>query len=331
MIALPVKRRALLCEALADDLSGLRVAQLPLAPPGTGEVAVRVCAAALNYPDYLMTQGRYQHRPEPPFVPGMEAAGEVLACGAGVDTVRPGEAVVVHVRTGAFADHIIVPAHRARAIPAGLDWAEAAAHHAASITAYVSLVRRADARAGETLLVHGASGGVGMAAVQLGRHLGMRVIATGTADDKLALLRERGADETINLREGLRERAMALTGGRGVDVVFDPVGGDVFDASLRCLGWGGRLLVIGFVAGRIPEVKANYLLIKGISVIGVRAGEYGRRDPVRGAENVLEVDRLATAGVLRPWIGARFPLEAAVDAFRAMAQRRIAGKIVIEP
>jgi NADPH:quinone reductase-like Zn-dependent oxidoreductase len=197
MSALPATRRALLCEALTDDLSGLGVATLPLAPPGPGEVVVRVRAAALNYPDYLMTQGRYQHRPEPPFVPGMEAAGEVLACGTGVDTCKPGDAVVVHVRDGAFADHLVVPAREVRARPAGLDWAQAAAHHAAAVTAYVALVRRADARAGDTLLVHGASGGVGMAAVQLGRHLGMRVIATGTSEDKLAVVRAQGAGDSI--------------------------------------------------------------------------------------------------------------------------------------
>jgi len=321
---------ALVCESLSDDLAGLAVRSLPLPVPGPGQVLVRVRAAALNFPDFLMTQGRYQFKPDLPFVPGLEAAGEVMAIGAGVTDVKRGDTVVVHARTGAIAECMLVSQAEVRAIPPGLDFAEAAAFHAAALTAYVALVRRAALQAGETLLVHGASGGVGMATVQLGRHLGAQVIASGRSDVKLAIVRAQGAHHCINLGEDLRERVMALTGGRGVDVVMDAVGGDVFDVSLRCLGWGGRLLVVGFVGGRIPEVKANYILIKNLSIIGVRAGEVGRRDPVQGAENVRAIDRLASIGVFKPYIGARLPLSQAIDGLRLLGEGQVTGKVVIE-
>ena len=322
--------RALVCESLSDDLSGLAIRSLPLPSPGAGQVLIKVRAAALNFPDFLMAQGRYQFKPALPFVPGMEAAGEVLAVGTDVASCKAGDAVIAHVRNGAIAGCLLVAEADVRAIPSGLDFAAAAAFHAAAITAHVALLRRAALQPGETLLVHGASGGVGMATVQLGRHLGAQVIATGRSDHKLAIVRDQGAHHTINLAEDLRERVMRITDGRGVDVVMDAVGGDVFDASLRCLGWGGRLLVVGFVAGRIPEVKANYILIKNLSIIGVRAGEYGRRDPVRGAENVRAIDRLAEAGVFKPHIGARLPLDQAVDGLRMLGQGNVTGKVVIE-
>ena len=322
---------ALVCESLSDDLSGLALRSLPLAPPGPGQVRVKIRAAALNFPDYLMTQGRYQFKPDLPFVPGLEAAGEVDAIGTGVTDLAPGARVLVHVRCGALAEAIVADADNVRPIPLGMDFAAGAAFHAAAITAYVALVRRARLASGETLLVHGASGGVGMAAVQLGRHLGARVIATGRSDDKLAIVRANGANETVNLSGDLRDEVMKLTDGRGVDVVFDPIGGDVFDASLRCLGWGGRLLVVGFVAGRIPEVKANYILIKNLSIIGVRAGEQGRRDPQEGVENLREIDRLASEGVFAPYVCARLPLSRAVDGLRMLADGSVIGKVVIEP
>jgi NADPH2:quinone reductase len=321
---------ALLCNALTDNLSGLAIVRLPTPIPGPGQVLVQVRAAALNFPDTLMAQGRYQFKPPMPFVPGLEAAGEVIAVGAGVAHVAPGDAVVAHARFGAVAECMLAAGDEVRPRPAGLDWADAAAFHAAAITAYVGLKRRAYIEAGETLLIHGASGGVGMACVQLGRHLGARVIATGRSDEKLAVVRAQGAHETINLRGDLREEVMRLTDGRGVDVVMDSVGGDVFDASLRCLAWGGRLLVVGFVGGRIAEVKANYILIKNLAILGVRAGEYGRRDPLRGAENVREIDRLASAGVFKPYIGARLPLSDAIEGLRMLAAGSVTGKVVIE-
>lgn len=327
-------RRALVCRALSDDLCGVAVESLPIAQPGPGEVLVRMRAAAVNFPDLLMTQGRYQFRPQLPYIPGIEGAGEVVAIGrdAAADPAapRPGEPVLVHARTGAFAELACYPAAEVRPMPAALDFAHAAAFQSAAVTAYVALVRRAALQPGETLLVHGATGGVGMAAVQLGRHLGARVIATGTSPEKLARLRALEGVETLNLAGGLREQVLATTDGHGADVIFDPVGGDVFDASLRCIAWDGRLLVVGFASGRIPQLALNLPLIKGFSVVGVRAGEYGRRDPMRGAQNLMEVDRLAEQRVFRPHLFARYPLEQALDAMRALAERRVFGKVVIE-
>lgn len=327
---LPPTYRALVCHTLSEDLSGVEMRSLPTRLPGPGEVLVRLRAAALNFPDYLMTQGKYQLRPPLPFVPGLEAAGVIGAVGADVTDVEVGQRVVVKPRTGGYAELAVVPSTAVRPIPGNLDFAEAASYQAGSITAYVSLVRLGRLAAGETLLVHGSTGGVGIAAVQLGRHLGAHVIATGTSDEKLKVALAMGAHEVINLREGMRERVKALTGGRGADVIFDPVGGDVFDESLRCIAWGGRLLIIGFAGGRIPSVTANIPLIKGFSLIGVRAGEYGRRDPVKGAENQKAIDLLAAQGVFRPYICARVPLEQSLDALRMLAERRVIGKVVIE-
>lgn len=329
-VTLPPAYRALVCHTLSDDLSGVAMRSLPTRLPGPGEVLLRVRAASLNFPDYLMTQGKYQFRPPLPFVPGLEAAGVVAALGEGVTELKVGQRVVAGTPTGGFSELALVPAKAVRPIPGNLDFAEAASFQAASITAYVALVRLGHVAAGETLLVHGATGGVGLAAVQLGRHLGARVIATGSSDEKLKVALANGAHEVINLSDGFRQRVKALTGDRGADVIYDPVGGDVFDESLRCIAWGGRLLIIGFASGRIPTVSANIPLIKGFSLVGVRAGEYGRRDPVKGAENQKAIYDLVAQGVFRPHIGARVPLERAIDALRMIEERRIVGKVVIE-
>ncbi|HWS76560.1 MAG TPA: NADPH:quinone oxidoreductase family protein [Quisquiliibacterium sp.] len=323
--------RALVCSRLSEDLSGVEMQSLPCVAPGPRQVLVHLKAASVNFPDLLMTKGLYQFRPDPPFVLGLEGAGVVAAVGSEVTDFQVGDRVLAHQKTGCYAQQIVLPVAGVRALPAGLDFAQGAAFQAAAVTAYVALVRKGALAAGETLLVHGASGGVGMATVQLGRHLGARVIATGTSDEKLAVVREQGAHEVINLtRENLRDRVKELTGGRGADVIFDPIGGDVFDESTRCIAWDGRLLVIGFVSGRIPSITANIPLIKGFSVVGVRAGEYGRRDPVKGAENLRAIDLLAGQGVFRPYIGARFPLERALDALKLLAERKVLGKAVIE-
>lgn len=323
--------RALVCHRLSDDLSGVELRDLPRESPGPGQVVVAMRAASVNFPDLLMTQGLYQFKPELPFVCGLEGAGVVTAIGAGVGSVKVGDAVMVGNKTGCFAEEALLPESSVRIKPDALDFTQAAAFRAAAVTAYVALVRRGNLVAGETLLVHGATGGVGMATVQLGVHLGARVIATGTSDEKLAVTREQGAHEVINLtRENMRDRVKELTDGRGADVIFDPVGGDVFDQSLRCIAWDGRLLVIGFAGGRIPTVSVNIPLIKGFSVVGVRAGEYGRRDPVKGAENMRAIDALAEQRVFRPYIGARFRLEEALDALRYIADRKVVGKIAIE-
>ncbi len=321
--------RALVCHRLSDDLSGLAMTQVPDPARAPGEVLIEVRAAALNFPDLLMTRGGYQHKPELPFTPGMEGAGRVLQADAD-SLFASGDAVRFSGYSGALAQRASVPASRVRRVPDGVDDAQAAAFEVGAITAYVSLVRLARLARGETLLVHGSAGGMGLAAVQLGLHLGATVIATGTSAEKLDTVKAQGADHVLRLHERWRDEVKSLTGGRGADVVYDPVGGDVFDESTHCIAFGGRLLVVGFTSGRAAKVATNLVLIKGFSVIGVRAGEFGRRFPMLGAQNLDAIDRLFADGVFRPYIGARFPLERAVDAMRALASRAVVGKVVVE-
>lgn len=326
--------RALVCHTLSDDLSGLAFETRDSRAPGPGQVRLRTLAVAIGFPDLLMTRGGYQHKPELPFVPGMECCAEVIEAGSGVDPrFAPGTRVIGSAKEGALATERILPASALRPPPPGLSVAQAAALGSQGLTAYVSLVRRGQLQAGETLLVHGAGGGVGIAAVRLGVHLGARVIATASSPERLAAARANGAHDTIDLAAvgaaGLRDAVHALTGGRGVDVVYDPVGGDLFDASVRCLAWGGRLLVVGFADGRIPTIAANQILIRGISVVGVRAGEYGRRQPALGAENVAAVDQLAAQGVLVPHVGHEIAFDDALEGFRLLARRQVVGRVVI--
>lgn len=321
--------RALVCPALAEDFSTLRIEERRLAPPAPGEARILMRAASLNFPDLLMTQGKYQFKPDLPFTPGMEGAGEVVAVGDGVSNVKVGDAVVVASRIGTMADEMNVPAAALRQKPQAMNWAEAASFPAAWITAYVALVRRGNLQRGETLLVHGAAGGVGMAAVDLGLLLGATVIATAGSQAKLDVLKARGAHHVIDYTKGFREDVKRLAGGRGADVVFDPVGGDAFDESVRCIAFDGRLLVIGFTSGRIPTVSVNMPLIKGFSVVGVRAGEYGRQFPEKGRENIAAIERLAQEGKIKPYIGLTIPLTQAVEAFRALYGRRVIGKAVV--
>jgi NADPH:quinone reductase len=325
--------RAWTCTDLLPDLAGLHLLEHELPPLQNQHLRVRVHAAALNFPDLLMTEGRYQHKPPLPFVAGMECAGVVEAVGDGVTGFAIGDRVTFGSHGGAFAEAVHAVPGQLRPMPAGFGFDEAAAYGVTAITAWVALVRRGALQAGETLLVHGASGGTGLAAVQLGRHLGATVIATGSSMAKLQAAGAAGAAHLLPLRpgaEGLAAEVKALTGGRGADVVFDPVGGDLFDASTHCIAWGGRLLLVGFAGGRIATLPTNLALIKGFAVIGVRAGEYGRRDPERGEQNRRAIETLAALGVFKPLIGARFGFEQAKDAYRALAERRVAGKIVLE-
>lgn len=323
--------RAFVCHALSEDLSGAGMADIDAPVPGPGEILVKVRAAAINFPDILMCQGRYQFRPEPPFVPGLDVAGEVAALGPGVSGFRIGDAVAGGTRLGGFADYACLPAAGVRPKPAGFDWAEAAGFQAAYLTAWVALVCRGGLRAGETLLVHGAAGGVGLAAVDLGRYLGARVIAASADPQKRAALTALGVEHVIDSAPGFRETVKGLTGGRGADVIYDPVGGAVFEESARCIAFDGRLLVIGFAGGTIASLPANIPLIKGFSVVGVRAGEYGRQFPDRGIANLDAIHDLAARGAIRPHIGARLPLEAAREGLELLRSRRIVGKAVLEP
>jgi NADPH:quinone reductase len=324
--------RALLVRTLCPDFAGCAVEAVAMPVAGPGEALVRVHAAAINFPDLLMTEGKYQFRPDLPFVGGMEYAGEVVAVGDGVDAAMVGRAVIGGGKTGAFAEFAVARADSLRAKPERLGWAQAAAYSAAYLTAWVTLVRRAAVQPGDWVLVHGSSGGVGMACVDLARVLGARVIAAGSSDAKLAeVARLFAPDAVVNVSGGFREAVKALTGGRGADVIVDPVGGDVFDESVRCIAFDGRLCVVGFASGRIPSVDANMPLIKGFSVIGVRAGEYGRRFPERGAQNVAAVDALAAEGRIGPHVFAELPLEQWREGFAMLSERRVVGKVVLVP
>lgn len=322
--------KALVCRATADDVTSACIEDVTLPPPGPGEVRIAVRAAAANFPDVLMIRGSYHRKPELPFIVGGECAGRVLEVGREVRRFKPGDHVVGGAFTGGFAEQRQLPEASLRRVPDGADLAIAACFTTAYLTAYVALVRRGRLQAGETLLVHGASGGVGLAAVDLGRLLGARVIATASNADKRAFLEQYGADHVLP-SSGFRRAVKELTDGAGADVVYDPVGGDVFDESVRCIAFGGRLLVVGFAGGRIPAITANLPLIKGFSVVGVRAGEYGRHYPDRGRENLAAIDGLLARGEIRPHLHARFPLVRATEALQMLTTRQVIGKVVVEP
>ena len=320
--------KALVCRALSDDIDTLRLEEVELPPLGAGQARVRIRAAAVNFPDILTVQGKYQHKPDLPYVPGTEGAGDVVAVGAEVGNVAIGDRVIVS-GLGCFAEEVQVAADAVRPIPPGVDYATAAGFTAAYLTAHVGLVRRAAIREGEWLLVHGAAGGVGLAAVDLGHALGARVIATASTQEKRDFLKTHRADHVLP-SSGFREAVKELTGGEGANLIYDPVGGDVFDESTRCIAFDGRLLVVGFTSGRIPSIAANIPLIKAFSVMGMRAGEYGRRFPERGRENLAALDAMLAARKLHPHVGARFPLERAVEAMRMLEERKAIGKVIIE-
>ena len=324
--------RAVVCDRLGDP-SVLRIEERPVPEAGSGEIVIRVGAASVNFPDVLTVSGEYQHKPELPFVPGMEGAGIVHAVGADVGKWTRGERVIFGVRPGAFAEYVKLKASgNLMRLPADWSFAEGAGFRVAAQTAFHSLVHRAALKRGETLLVHGASGGVGMAAVQLGKHLGARVIATGSDDARLAVVRTSGADELVNYRNGDFVAAVkGLTDGKGCDVIYDPVGGDVLEKSVRAAAYGARLLIVGFTSGGPSKLMSNHILIKGLSVLGVRAGEtILRLSPELGRDYVEELPRLAALGVMRPNISHRFPMEQVADAFRALIDRKVVGKAVIE-
>ncbi|MGR4891133.1 NADPH:quinone oxidoreductase family protein [Sphingopyxis sp. LARHCG72] len=324
--------RALQVRELRPDHAGAALEDLPVPVPGPGEVRVRVRAAAVNFPDLLMTSGGYQLKPDLPFVSGLEFSGEVDAVGEEVDGWAPGDAVVGGNRFGAMAEYTVVPAASLRRKPGALGWDAAAAYPVAYLTAWVALVRCARVEPGEWVLVHGAAGGVGLAAVDLAKALGARVIAVASSAEKRdAIARLYAPDALIPAGPGFREAVKTLTDDKGADVIFDPVGGDVFDESTRCIAFGGRLLVIGFASGRIPEVSVNMPLIKGFSVVGVRAGEYGRRFPERGAENVAAIDALAATGKIRPHVHASLDLADWREGFAMLERREAVGKVVLKP
>ncbi len=333
--ALPQTMQALVVSALKDNYAGVAVQDITVPQPAAGEVLVQVKAATLGFPDLLMTHGGYQHKPPLPFIPGGEMAGEVAALGEAVSEFAIGDAVTgggLHGgQNGAFCEYALYNADALQKKPPALNYGQAASVSAAYLTAYVSLVRRAHIEKGEWLLVHGAAGGVGLAAVDLGKRLGARVIACVSSDEKLKIIEQHyQPDIVLNSRNGFREQVKEITGG-GADVIYDPVGGDVFDESVRCIAWGGRLLVVGFASGRIPQIGVNMPLIKGFSVVGVRAGEFGRRDPAKGAENMAAIWEMAGKGEITPYVHKTYALHDWQQAFAEMDERRVVGRLIFDP
>lgn len=325
--------RAWRCLAFGDFRT-LTLETLPTPTPAAGELLVDVRAFAPGFPDMLMAQGLYQLKPPLPFTPCAEFSGVVAGLGEGVVDYRLGDPVMGTVRYGAAAERLVARARDCLPLPATLDFTHGAAYLIAAKTAYVGLVVRGGLQAGETLLVHGASGGVGLAAVELGKRLGATVIAAASGAEKLAAAREKGADHLVDYGDchgdgSLRERVKALTGGRGADVIYDPVGGDVFDESLHCIAPFGRLLVIGFASGRIPQAPVNLALIKQISIVGVRAGEYGRQYPAGGAAVNAALLEHARRGELLPRVHATRSFASLVEAFEELETRRVIGRVVI--
>jgi len=330
-----MKIKTAICNEISEDVSILRLQETELADPAGDEVQVRVKACSIDFPDILMIQGKYQFKPPMPFAPGGSFAGEISAIGQNVTDTKVGDKVIAGIRYGGFAEAVNVPAKVVRAIPGSLSYEKAASFSSAYHTAYIALIVRGGLKAGETLLVNGATGGVGMAAVDLGKHMGAHIIATGGTDEKLAVVKSKGADHVINYTMadgslgGFRTKVKELTDGKGADVIFDPVGGTVFDESMRCINWGGRILAIGFTSGIWPKAAVNHILIKHISVIGVRAGEISRRNPELGKQCRETLYKLLQAGAIDPYVCASFPLEQAVDALKMLENRQAIGKVVV--
>lgn len=322
--------KALLCRTWGGP-EDLVVGDVPEPEPGPGEVVIRVEGCGVNFADTLIIQGKYQVKPEHPFTPGMEVAGTVLKTGSGVEGFRPGDAVIGMPGIGGFAEQVVYKASQAMRRPAGIDAVTAAAIPIVYGTAHIGLEVRGMLQPGESLLVHGASGGVGLAAVEVGKAMGALVIATASSADKLETARRHGADHVIDYRAGeFRNEVKDITKG-GADVIFDPVGGDVFDQSLRCIAWEGRLLTIGFASGRIPQAPANILLVKNISVIGVHWSNYRERQPELLGRSFDRIFTWISEGKLRPLVSKSCTLEEAPQALADLAGRRALGKIVVTP
>jgi NADPH:quinone reductase len=304
-----------------------------LAPePGPGQVVIEVRACGVNFPDALIIEGKYQLKPALPFAPGCEVAGVVRRVGPSVTGLSVGDRVAAVVGFGGFAEEVVADVGAVVPLPAAISDAVGSVMLLAHGTALHALADRGRLQPGETLLVLGAAGGVGLAAIEVGKALGARVIAAASTAEKLAVCREYGADETIDYgHEDVRDRAKALTGGRGVDVAYDPVGGGMAEAAVKALAWGGRYLVIGFTSGEIPRIPLNLVLLKGVAVVGVYWGEFTKREPERNGANVARLFQWLDGGVIRPRIGATYPLARGGEAIRAMLDRRVIGKVVVRP
>lgn len=322
--------KAVLCKEYGPP-EKLVVEDVPREPLGDSQVRIKVRAAGVNFPDVLIIKGEYQFKPSPPFSPGAEVAGDVVEVGATVQGFAVGDRVIGMTGWNGFREEVVLGPERCLRMPAKMTYDEGAALSMTYGTSYHALVQRGRLAAGETLLVLGASGGVGTAAVEIGKLLGAKVIAAGGSDEKLAALKKQyGVDHVVNYRTGsLRDQVKSLTGGAGADVVYDAVGGDLFEQSLRSINWDGRLLVVGFASGTIPQAKANLVLLKGCSIVGVFWGAFTARDPETNRANFEQLFRWYEEGRLHPMISHRFPLEKAADALAAITNREVVGKAIL--
>lgn len=322
--------RAALCKSYGPPKS-LVVEDVDVPQPADREVVIKVEACGINFPDVLLMAGTYQMKPDMPFSPGGEIAGEILSCGVEVNDYKPGDKVLAMTGYGGLREQLAVDARRVFPLPDSIDTVTAAAFTMTYGTSYHALKQRAQLRNGESLLVLGAAGGVGLAAVELGRLIGARVTAAASSEEKLALARDYGAENTINYSEtSLKEAAKEITGGQGFDVIYDPVGGDLFDDCLRSVGWNGRVLVVGFASGEIPKVPTNLALLKGSSIVGVFWGRFAEVETAAHIENMNELFGMHAAGKLRPHVSATFSLDEAGDAIDTLASRKAKGKIVVK-
>ncbi|MFH1869737.1 MAG: NADPH:quinone oxidoreductase family protein [Pseudomonadota bacterium] len=323
--------KALICEAYGP-IDTLVVKDIPSPLPGPKQLLIEVMAAAVNFPDALMVQGLYQVKPPLPFTPGAEIAGIVKAVGAEVKQFKAGDRVIALTSTGGFAEECLAEAHRVMPLPAGMDFAAGAALVLTYCTSLHALKDCGHLKPNETLVVLGAAGGVGISAIEIGKAMGARVIAAASSDDKLALCRKVGADDTVNYStENLKDRINELTAGKGADVVYDPVGGPYTEPAVRALAWRGRLLIIGFAAGEIPKIPLNLALLKERSLIGVYWGDSTKHDPAGHLANLQQLNDWFAAGVIRPVVSESFPLAAAKEAIAKIANRQVKGKIVVLP
>ncbi len=323
--------KAVLCKSFGPP-DTLVYEDIPSPRPGKGEVVVTVKAASVNFPDVLIIENKYQMKPSLPFSPGSELAGVVKEVGEGATRFKPGDKVIAFTGAGAFAEEVNTEEARLIPMPEGMDFPTAASFILTYGTSDHALRDRGELKAGETLLVLGAAGGVGIAAIEIGKALGAKVIACASSADKLEVCRQHGADEVINYTtEDLRERIKAITGGKGVDVVYDPVGGPYTELALRSTAWRGRLLVVGFAAGDIPKIPLNLTLLKGCSIVGVFWGDFTKRQPKEFVQSVVQLGKWFREGRLKPHITATFPLAKAADALKMMAARQVKGKVVLIP
>lgn len=323
--------KAVICETWGVP-DTLKVQEIPDPQPGPGQVVIDVKAAGVNFPDVLIVQGKYQFKPELPFTPGSEVAGIIRATAADVTTFKPGDKVIAFVPTGGFGQQLLAPAQALIPMPPGMDFDTAAAITLTYGTSYHAIVDRAKLENGENMLILGAAGGVGLAAIEIGKALGARIIACASSDEKLEVCRQHGADVLINYStQDLREAVKAATGGKGPDVIYDPVGGEYTEPAFRSIGWGGRHLVVGFANGEIPKLALNLTLLKGASLLGVFWGEFTKRNPKANLANMRQLLQWLQEGKIKPHISGRYPLEQAATALNDMAARKVTGKVIVQP